>query len=183
MMENQLLDEVYNKVTQTNLEIYNIWLTHIVFSWRWWLGVALSIVPWILWVKIRDRNNTARLLFVGLVAAIISNVLDTIGTSYGLWHYDWKVFPFITVYFPWDFTLFPVSIIMMLQFMPKWNKYIKAVAFSFMCSFVFEPFFSWVGLYDAVNWKYLYSFIIYIPIYLYYEYLYKSKMWQYQSNS
>ena len=182
-MEKQLLDEVYSAVAQGNFKVYCIWATHIVFSWRWWLAVVLSTVPWILWIKIRDKNNTARLLFVGLVSAIISNALDTIGASYGLWHYDWKILPFIPIYFPWDFTLFPVGIMMMLQFMTKLNKYINAVASSFMYSFVFEPFFSWLGMYDPVSWKYWYSFIIYVPLYLFYDYLYKSKMWKNQSNS
>ena len=182
MIKIQLLDEIYKIVAQNNLEVYDIWINKVVFTWRWWLGVALSIVPWIFWIKVRDKNNTARLLFVGLVTAIISNTLDTIGSSYNLWHYDWKVLPFIPIYFPWNFTLFPVSVMLLLQFTPNFNKYFKAVAFSFMCSFVFEPFFSWISLYDAVNWEYWYSFIIYIPIYLYYEYLYKSKMWKYQSD-
>lgn len=182
-MEKQLLDKIYNKVLQVNLEVYNIWITNIVFTWRWWLGVALSIVPWIIWIKIRNKNDTARLLFVGLVISIISSFLDTIGISYNLWHYDWKAIPFIYVYIPWDFTLFPVSIMLLMQFKPKINKYIKAVAFSFMCSFVFEPFFSWISLYHMIHWEYWYSFIIHIPIYLFYDYLYKSKMWQHQSNS
>lgn len=182
-MEKQLLDKIYNKVLQVNLEVYNIWITNIVFTWRWWLGVALSIFPWIIWIKIRNKNDPARLFFVGLLAAMVANTLDTIGVSYNLWHYDWKVIPYITVYFPWDFTLFPVSIMLLMQFKPKINKYIKAVAFSFMCSFVFEPFFSWISLYHMIHWEYWYSFIIHIPIYLFYDYLYKSKMLQHQSNS
>jgi hypothetical protein len=183
MKEKQLLDEVYSSVAQGNLKIYSIWIANIVFSWRWWLAMILSIVPWILWIKIRKRTNTARLLFVGLVVAITSNVLDTIGASYNLWHYDWKVMPFIPIYFPWDFTLFPIFVMILLQFKPKINKYIKSIVFSFMCSFVFEPFFSWISMYHKVHWKYWYSFIIYIPLYLFYDYLYKSKMWQYQNNS
>lgn len=182
MMKNQLLDEIYKEVQQGNLKVYDIWINNIVFTWRWWLGVALSIVPFILWIKIRDRNNTARLLFVGLVVAIISNTLDTLGSAYNLWHYDWKVLPFTAIYFPWNFTLFPVTVMIMLQFLPKFNKYIKAVGLSFMCSFVFEPFFSWINMYHIIHWEYWYSFIIYIPLYLYYDYLYSSKMWKDQIN-
>jgi hypothetical protein len=64
-MKNNLLDEIYRDLAQDNLKVYYIWLTNIVFSWRWWLAVALSIVPWILWIKIKSKNNTGRLLFVG----------------------------------------------------------------------------------------------------------------------
>ena len=175
-MENKLLDEVYREVVQSNLKVYSIWLSNIVFSWRWWFSVALSIVPWIFWIIIRNKNNTSRLLFVGLVSGIVASILDNIGASYNLWHYDWMVIPFTTVYFPWDFTLFPVSIMILLQFCPKINKYIKAVAYSFMCSFVFEPFFLWIGMYHMVHWEHWYSFIIYIPLYLFYNYLYNNKI-------
>lgn len=182
-MQNKLLDEVYNMVTQGNLKGYPIWSTNIVFSWRWWLSLALSILPWIFWIKIRSKNNTARLLFVGLVVALSTNVLDTLGAFHGLWHYDWNVMPFVPIYFPWDFTLFPVGVMLLLQLKPNISKYIKVFVFSFMCSFVFEPFFSWICMYHIVHWKYWYSFIIYIPLYLFYDYLYNSKMWHYQSNS
>ena len=181
-MQNKLLDEVYDKVAQGNLKAYDIWIADIVFSWRWWLAVALSIVPWIFWIKIRNTHNTARLLFVGLVVAMVSNVLDVIGATYNIWHYDWNVMPLVPVYFPWDFTLFPVSVMTLLQFKPTINKYIKAVVFSFLCAFVFEPLFSWINMYHKIAWEYCYSFIIYIPLYLFYDYLYNSKMWQHTSN-
>jgi hypothetical protein len=183
MTKNNLLDEVYRLAAQNNLKVYYIWIANIVFTWRWWLAITLSIFPWIFWIKIKSNNNTARLLFVGLVAAITSNVLDSIGASYNLWHYDWKIIPFMPIYFPWDFTLFPVSIMVFLQFKPNINKYIKAIVFSFMCSFVFEPFFSWIDMYHMIHWEFWYSFIIYVPLYLFYDYLYKSKMWQPQSDS
>lgn len=180
MKQNKLLDEVYNILKQDNIKLTDIWLTQIVFSWRWCIEVALAIIPWLVWIKIRKKKDTARLLFVGLVASILSNFLDIIGASYNFWHYDWKDFPFIPIYMPWDFTLFPVSVMIMLQFKPKINKYIKTVFFSFLCSFIFEPLFSWLSMYHMVNWKYWYSFIIYIPIYLFYDYIYNSKLWEFQ---
>ena len=139
MKANTLLDEVYKTLAKDNSKLTDIWLTHIVFSWRWWLLVALSIIPWIIWIKIRNKNDTVRLLFVGLVIGLVSNELDTTGITLNLWHYDWKIFPTIPMYLPWDYTLLPVSIMLLLQFKPKINKYIKAITFSFMCAFIFEP--------------------------------------------
>ena len=181
MKENKLLDEVYNILAQDNYKLTDIWLNHIVFRWRWWLLLGLSIIPWIIWINIRNKNDTVRLLFVGLIVAMVSNTLDTIGINYDMWHYDWKIFPFISLYLPWDLTLFPVSIMLMLQYKPKINKYIKAITFSFTCAFIFEPLFSLLSLYDTVHWKYWYSFIIYIFLYLCYDYLYRSKLFQHQS--
>lgn len=181
-MQNKLLDEVYNLVAQGNFKFYRIWADNIVFSWRWWLSVVLSIVPWIFWIKIRSKNNTARLLFVGLVVCMTTALLDNLGAYCNLWHYDWNIPPVILTYFPWDFTLFPVSVMLLLQFKTNVNQYIKALAFSFMCSFIFEPFFLGIGMYHMVNWEYWYSFVIYTPLYLFYDYLYNCKLWKHQNN-
>jgi hypothetical protein len=93
MKDNKLLDEIYNILKQDNIKLTDIWITQIIFRWRWWLSIALAIIPWIVWIKIRNKKDTARLLFTGAVAAIISNMLDIIGACYNLWHYDWKDFP------------------------------------------------------------------------------------------
>jgi hypothetical protein len=179
MKQNNLLDEVYNILKQDNIKLTDIWVSQIFLSWRWWFQVLLAIVPWLVWIKIRNKKDTARLLFVGLVVMMTSNFLDVIGATYNLWHYDWKDFPFIPIYMPWDLTLFPISVMIMLQFKPNISKYIKAIVFSFLCSFVFEPLFSYLSMYHRVNWKYWYSFIIYNVLYLLYDYIYNSKkLWK-----
>jgi hypothetical protein len=45
MTKNNLLDEVYRLAAQGNLKVYYIWIANIVFTWRWWLAIALSIFP------------------------------------------------------------------------------------------------------------------------------------------
>jgi hypothetical protein len=172
-----LLDEVYEMVAEANGKLIDIWFKEIVFSWRWWFEMALAIIPWIVWVKIRDKKNTARLLFVGLVVIIVTNLLDIIGASFNLWHYDYKDFPFVPIYLPWDLTLFPVSVMIMLQFKPNIKVFIKAIVFSFLCSFVFEPLFYLIDMYHPVHWKYWYSLIIYVPLYYFFNYIYNCKIW------
>lgn len=56
MKENNLLNEVYKTLALDNAKLTDIWFTHIVFSWRWWLLVGLSIVPWIIWIKFKIRT-------------------------------------------------------------------------------------------------------------------------------
>jgi len=182
MKSNNLLDEVYKILALDNSKLTDIWLTHIVFSWRWWLLVGLSIIPWIIWFKIRNKNDTVRLLFVALVIGMVSNELDSTGIALNLWHYDWKIFPTMPMYLPWDLTLLPVSIMLLLQFKPKISKYIKAITYSFICAFIFEPLAESIGLYHIINWHYWYSFIIYIVLYLCFNHLYESKLFRRQSN-
>ena len=175
-MNNKVLDEVYNMTTIANSKLFHIWVTQIVFSWRWWLQIVLSVLPWIIWIKIRDKRDTARLLFMGLFVALVTSFLDNVGIFCGLWHYDWKPFPFLCSYFPWNYSVFPVMVMLILQFKPKINPNIKAVGFAFLCALVFEPIANWLGLYDLIRWKFGYSFIIYIPLYLVFNYIYKSRL-------
>ena len=172
----RVLNEVFKKVATVNKELLQIWLSTIVFSWRWWLSFVLTFLPWIIWVKIRDKKDTARLLFVGLAVVIATDSLDIIGLSFNLWHYDWTLTPFIPEFIPWDYTLFPVAVMIMLQFNPKVNVLIKAIAFAFVSAYIFEPLFSWLGLYNPVHWKYTYSFIIYIPLFLIFNCIYKCRL-------
>ena len=166
------MNEIYNLVAEANQKMYQLWITKIVFSWRWWLNLAITILPWIIWIKFRDKEKTFQLLFVGLVVVIVTNSLDNIGNNLNLWQYDWKVTPFTLAFVPWDFTLFPFAIMSILQIKPKISPYIKAVFFSFSTAFVFEPIYSWIGLYQPIHWKYWYSFIIYIPLYLVFNKIY-----------
>jgi len=147
-----------------------------VFSWRWWFGVALSILPWIVWSKIRDKEDTVRELFIGLVVMLFTVSLDNAGLALDLWHYDYKILPIANMSFPWDYTLFPVGVMLILQFNPKINVYVKALSFAFITAFIFEPFFVWVGMYRMLLWKHCYSFVVYFPLYLFFNYIYKSKL-------
>lgn len=69
MSNNATLDDIHAKSVDINKELYGIWLNEILFSWRWWLNIALTIIPWLIWIKYRDRKNTVRFSFVGLAVA------------------------------------------------------------------------------------------------------------------
>ena len=156
--------------------MYTLWSSSIIFSWRWWINIALTVLPWVIWLKVRDKENTSRLLFVGVITMLVTNCLNNIGLNYHLWHYDWKITPLTLMFIPWDYALFPVGIMLLIQVKPKVSVYIKAFIFAFITAFVFEPFYSWLGLYQPVHWKYWYSFIIYIPLFLIFTKIYHSKL-------
>lgn len=173
MMSNRVLDEINARFVDANRQLMNVWLDEIVFTWRWWLNIALFIIPWIIWTRYKDRKSIVRLLFVGLIVAVITEILDTIGISYGVWHYDWTILPLFPIYIPWNFSLFPVLIMFMLQIKPKISPYIKAVLFGGFSGFIMEPLFERIGLYHAIRWNSLKSFIMYIPLYLFLNWVYE----------
>jgi hypothetical protein len=163
--------KIYENVHELYLDKFDYWKQEVVFSWQWWAGVTLTILPWILWYKIRKRDSTNRLLYVAFFVMVFSVWSDSIGVQLGLWYYNYDVLPFAPSYKPWDFTLIPVLTIMLIQLKPEVNMIFKALMYSIFISFISEPLFVWSGLVVYPNWKYVYSFPIYFLIYIISHYL------------
>lgn len=174
MFNGQFIDQVIidavfaanQKYHQANLDIFKIWKSHMLFKWFWWVELALTILPWILWFIVRKKESTHRLLYGGFVVLILTAFLDMLGMSLGLWGYNANLLPIIPPYIPWDFTLMPVVAMLFYQYKPNANPFIKAIIFSAIASFVIQPFFAWIGFYNPQDWKHEYSFPIIIAIYL-----------------
>jgi len=160
------MENAYKAIHEINQAMSQIWFKNDLFSWRWWLSVVLVILPWALWVVFRKKDSTSRLLYVGFAVMLIASWLDFIGVMNGLWSYKYSVVPTMPTFIPADFSLIPVTIMSVLQFKPNINPYLKAVVLSGMTSFVGEPIFKWLELYNPKEWKHIYSFIIYVGIYL-----------------
>lgn len=126
----------------------------------------ITILPWLIWLKYNKKDSRNRILFVGYFVAIISLCLDVIGDQIGLWHYRFVVIPFLPTYIPWDLTLMPLSVMFLIQIKPKINPLIKAIIFGLLSSYIAEPFFHWLGVYVLDTWKYSYSVLIQVLIYL-----------------
>ena len=157
---------VYEKLESIHQGKRQLWVSDVVFTWQWWLAVFLTIAPWVLWVHVRKKQSTYRLLCAGLFVIIVCSWLDVTGVTFGLWHYNFDVFPMMPAYSPWDFTILPVLVMLLIQYKPKTNPIIKAVIFGGSSAFVGEPVSQWLRLYDPHNWTSLYSFPIFMIIYL-----------------
>lgn len=160
------MERAYSLILQANHLMISLWLKNTFLHWQWWLGVCLAIIPWVLWLIFRKKESTNRLLFTGFFVMLIASWLDLMGILFGLWSYYHNVVPFSPAFVPWDFTLLPVSIMFLLQVKPQMSPIIKAIAFSIFSSFIGEPFFVWIGIYNPKHWEYIYSFPIVIVIYL-----------------
>jgi hypothetical protein len=96
----------------------------------------------------------------------IAVVLDILGDQLGVWHYRYHVIPVLPTYFPWDITLMPLAILVLLQIKPAINPWYKSIFFALLSSYGGEPFFDWLGVYVPTNWRYSYSVPIQIAIYM-----------------
>ena len=163
---NKIMDTIVNQIEELIDKKITLWQHYVLFSNLWWFGVALSIIPWIVWLIYRRRQSTDRLLYVGFYVMSISLMLDVVGDQIGLWHYRYHVIPVLPTYFPWDITLMPLTIMVFLQFRPKTNPWIKAILFALISSYLAEPFFHWIKVYNPINWHYSYSVPIQIFIFM-----------------
>jgi hypothetical protein len=167
----EILDRNQNQIEGLIDKKIDIWLDHVLFSGLWWMGLALSIIPWIIWFVFRKKESTDRLLYIAFYTMTISVLLDIVGDQIGLWHYRFHVIPVLPTYFPWDVTLMPLAVIMLLQVKPHVNPWFKAIFFALLASYIGEPVFEWIGVYVPKNWRYSYSVPIQIAIYMSAHYL------------
>ncbi|MFD2703647.1 CBO0543 family protein [Paenibacillus shunpengii] len=132
MDENQIhhaIEQAYQLIVEAHRNMTEIWRNHVLFTRQWWLGVGLSICPWLIWIGIRDQRATGQFLLSGFTIIIVSSWLDQLGISMGLWHYHWEVIPFMPANFPWNFSLLPVTVMFLNQYKPEVNPLIKALLF------------------------------------------------------
>ncbi|WP_217269790.1 CBO0543 family protein [Neobacillus endophyticus] len=155
-----------NLINQGYETRFKIWQEEVLFSWRWWFGMCLSILSWIIWFLIRRGNSSDRLFYSGLFIMFVSVSFDAIGMQLKAWHYIYPMFPVLPAYLPFDLCIMPVSIMILIQVKPQIKPTYKGVIFAFFASFVGEPFFHLLDIYDPIYWKHYYSFPIYFVIYL-----------------
>lgn len=169
----EISDNTVNQIKELIDQKIQIWADHVVFSGLWWMGVGLSIIPWIIWFVIRKKESTDRLFYVGFYVMTLSVVLDILGDQMGLWHYRFNVIPVLPTYFPWDVTLMPVMIMILIQVKPNMNPWLKAIFFAVITSYLAEPFFDWLEVYEPIQWRFSYSVPIQLAIYMSAHYLSK----------
>lgn len=162
----RLVNEANKQITDANKLIVDAILHSFLWTWQWWVAVGMIIVPWTIWFFIRDKKSTGRLFAAGLLIMVLSEVLDTIGVMFGKWAYPVKVFPVATINFSFRLSVLPVAVMLLLQFKPKANPFIKAIGFGAFGAYIGLPLLGIIDLYKKVDWAYTYSFFIMTFLYL-----------------
>jgi len=161
----RFLDENERQLEQLIRIKMEFWAEHVFLTPLWWFGFALTVIPWILFLRFRTKQNTDRLLYAGFFVMVVSLTLDVTGDQLGLWNYRFNVIPFLPTYAPWDLTLIPVTVMWLLQFKPRIHPLVKGAAFALLTAYVGEPFFNRIGIYEPARWEFTYSVPIYFFIY------------------
>lgn len=160
------VDKATKMINEANELIVETVMNAFLFTWQWWVSLGMIVVPWIIWAIFRNRENTARLFSAGLLVMVLSEILDTLGVSFGKWAYPVKVVPVATLNFSYRLSVLPVFVMLLLQYKPNFNPFLKAVFFGVLGAYVGIPVLAKIDLYKKIDWSFTYSFLILTSFYL-----------------
>ncbi len=159
-------EKAYNQLTEISSLFAKTVTEEFLLTWQWWFGIALFIVPWIVWFRFRKKDSTGRLLLGGIITILLSLTVDLAALSLGLWSYPMIIIPLAPFLFlPYHFSLAPVAVMLALQIKPKMNPLLKGILFSAIAAFGGMNFFNAIDFYNPKNWSTLYDFIIFLTFY------------------
>ncbi|MFS0777856.1 CBO0543 family protein [Neobacillus sp. 3P2-tot-E-2] len=172
------VDKATKMITEANQLIVETVMNAFLFTWQWWTAFAMIVAPWIIWGILRNRESSARLFSAGLLVMVLSEILDTFGVSYGKWAYPVKVVPVATINFSYRLSVLPVFVMLLLQYKPNFNPFIKAVFFGVLGAYVGMPALAKIDLYKKIDWSFTYSFLILTSFYLLAHWFSRSKAFE-----
>jgi hypothetical protein len=160
------IDRATKQLTESNQLIVDAIMNGLIFTWQWWVALAMIVIPWVLWLIVRNRESSARIFSAGLLMMVLSEILDTVGVTFGKWAYPVKVIPVATINFSFRLSVLPVILMLFLQYKPHINPFIKAILFGGLGAYVGMPILNMIDLYKKIDWAYTYSFFILTVFYL-----------------
>lgn len=163
----QQAEQGYQKIYEANSLMSSAIKNAFLFTWTWWLGIALIIIPWVLWFTFVKKESMGRILLAGFTSMLLSCVIESIAISLGKWSYPFTLIPFFPVlYIVFDWCLLPVAVMFFIQLKPNINPFIKAIVFGLVGAFILEPIFEKLHFYNAKDWHHTYDFFIHSSIFL-----------------
>lgn len=162
-------EETYKMQSEADEIGREFWFNDVVFSYQWWLLVAVTIIPFIIWWKIVDRKRLFEISTYGLLILVFSGLLDAIGVELDAWEYKYDLLPLLDVFIVYDISVLPVTYMIIYQYFPNWRSFVIACGVvALVFSFVSEPLLIWLDIFQLVKWKHIYSVpgFFFLPIFL-----------------
>lgn len=162
----------YELQSEADRALKESWINDIVFTWHWWLLVALTIIPWVVWWKVVDRKRIFEILTYGFIVMIVASLFDAIGVENDLWEYHYQLIPLLDVFIVYDISVIPVTYMLIYQYFRTWKSFIISnIVVSGIFSFVSEPILVWLNYHHLLKWEYIYSFPVFIAMAVFAKYL------------
>lgn len=156
--------DIYDAQKKLSELRWNYWREEVVFSWRWWMLLAATLIMILVWLKLARKNEKPVLLLYGFLTLLISNTLDVVGAELMRWDYPYMVLPWGARLFSADLGL-GVSLSLLYQYFKSWKGFAAAsTCAAAVFAFVLEPVLVWLNIYNPYAWEHYYSFSCYIAL-------------------
>lgn len=152
------------QLAYTELRI-DYWLHNNLFSWQWYVLLAMLVIPYIVWWLLVDKKRLLPIVTMGLMVTTTANWMDQVGSELGWWSYAYKTIPIFPQMIPVNYAMLPVGYMLLYQWFVPWRRYL--IAATVMCAvmtWISEPVVVWMGIYQLNTWHYSFSFPIYMVI-------------------
>ena len=93
---------LYEKLYLTHTQFYTFWKNNVLLTWRWWILLLLSILPWTIWLLVRKKESTDRMLYIAFFVMIFYSAFDMIGVSLNLWYHPVTLLPLMPGFVTFD---------------------------------------------------------------------------------
>lgn len=154
--------DLQSKLTELHIQE---WLTQDVFHTRWWILIGSLAAMYIGWFLLLNKAKKKETCLFLLLAVIIQLGIDEYGEELILWEYPTDLIPIFPPLTSLNLISVPLSLSIAFQRFPDLKRYTAAaVVITATTSFVLEPLLAWGGLYELVNWQYVYSFFVYLLV-------------------
>lgn len=139
------------------------WFNHDLFSFQWWLLLIVLILPWFIWWRFVDKQRIDQILLFGTLLILLVSILDDLGVEMHLWSYPYQLVPILPKLIPIDYGILVIAHMFLYQKYTQWKSFIIAnTLLATVFTIIFEPLTVKLDIYNLENWRYIYSFPIYI---------------------
>ena len=153
--------DLSNQILQLKNLILQRWLSQDVFSLQWWFLFATLVFGYIVWIKLLDKRRIMEIVLFGSFIAVTNVTIDIVAVLYGLWAYNFSLFPITPSLFPFDFSIIPVMFMLAYQYFTPWKKFFWGTALVVaLFSFIFLPILKYLDIVTLQKWNLIYSFIL-----------------------
>jgi membrane associated rhomboid family serine protease len=154
--------DLQTKLTELHIQE---WLTEDFLHIRWWILLGSLAAMYIGWYLLLDKSKKKETCLFLVLAIIIQLAIDEYGDELILWEYPTDLIPLFPPLTSLNLISMPLSLSIAFQMFPDLKRYtVAALIISAAISFVLEPLLALGGLYELVNWQYIFSFLVYLMV-------------------
>ncbi|WHY84047.1 hypothetical protein QNH39_15300 [Neobacillus novalis] len=117
-------EQILKKAQQLYDLVEKKWINEIFLSPSWIFIVILIICTYALFLYLVDKKRITVILLYGSLLAVAFQVYDSIGEQLGYWATLKDTLPIKTNYFLGNFTLIPLSGMLVYQYTSSWKSYL-----------------------------------------------------------